>query len=152
MCLGYNCVRCLRFICVFFTVFSYSQGEGVLFAVSDKRVLSQALVTEKLNLFSLAGLHLSCIFYFCFVITQCFSYFNMGGGKSVDGSCGRSEFLSQHPLSCSLKLFCSCRSWRTDTLSWYPQAATCLWEHTHTHMHDNNKINLLKCSISVLPF
>lgn len=44
----------------------YSQGESVLFAVRDKRVLSRALVTEKLNLFSLAGLHLSCIFLFLF--------------------------------------------------------------------------------------
>lgn len=131
MCLGYNYVRNLRFICVFFTGASCSQGESVLFAVSDKRVLSQALVTEKLNLFSLAGLHLSSIFCFCFTITWCFSYFNMGRGMAWQVRVlmalaeDRGSRLST-PLSCGLKLSCSCRSWRTDTLSWHPQGATCL--------------------------
>lgn len=53
-----------------FTVFNNSHEESVPFSVSDKCIISQALVTEKPVHFSLSSLHL---INFLFFVSRLFS-------------------------------------------------------------------------------
>lgn len=79
MFVGYNDIRYLRFISVLCTVFNNSQEENVPCSVSDKCILSWALVTEMLDLFLLSSLPLLSASYFCFMVIQYFIFLKGGG-------------------------------------------------------------------------